>query len=207
MTVLARHNRGPARTADRVAAERIFEAVSGMSRSRCPLAWKMALENKNTPTGLILSRQGIKDLPASSTTRFKEALQAERGGYLIKEVENPDVVLIANGSEVATLIEAASLLEENENLKVNIASIISEGLFRLQSQSYQDSIIPKDKPLFGLTAGLPVNLEGLVGARGKVFGLDHFGYSAPANVLDDKFGFTGEKVSKQVLEYLKTATI
>ena len=171
------------------------------------VAWKMALENKNTPTGLILSRQGIKDLPASSTTRFKEALQAERGGYLIKEVENPDVVLIANGSEVATLIEAASLLEENENLKVNIASIISEGLFRLQSQSYQDSIIPKDKPLFGLTAGLPVNLEGLVGARGKVFGLDHFGYSAPANVLDDKFGFTGEKVSKQVLEYLKTATI
>lgn len=184
-----------------------FLALRPADSAETVVAWKMALENKNTPTGLILSRQGIKDLPASSTTRFKEALQAERGGYLIKEVENPDVVLIANGSEVATLIEAASLLEENENLKVNIASIISEGLFRLQSQSYQDSIIPKDKPLFGLTAGLPVNLEGLVGARGKVFGLDHFGYSAPANVLDDKFGFTGEKVSKQVLEYLKTATI
>ena len=134
-------------------------------------------------------------------------MKAEKGGYLIKEVENPDVVLIANGSEVATLIEAAQLLEEKENLKVNIASIISEGLFRLQSQAYQNRIIPKDKPLFGLTAGLPVNLEGLVGESGKVFGLDHFGYSAPANVLDDKFGFTGEKVSKQILEYLKTKSI
>ena len=85
-----------------------------------------------------------------------------------------------------------------------MASIISEGLFRNQPKDYQDSIIPKNKPLFGLTAGLPVNLEGLVGDNGKVFGLDHFGYSAPATVLDDKFGFTGEKVSKEVLEYLKT---
>jgi len=87
---------------------------------------------------------------------------------------------------------------------VNIASVISEGVFRLQSKDYQNSVIPKNKPLFGLTAGLPVNLEGLVGDSGKVFGLDHFGYSAPAKVLDEKFDFTGEKVSKQVLEYLQT---
>ena len=168
------------------------------------VSWKMALENTNTPTGLILSRQGIKDIPAKGGSRYQEALAAEKGGYLVKEVENPDVVLIANGSEVATLIEAAKLLEENENLKVNIASVISEGVFRLQSKEYQDSVIPKNKPLFGLTAGLPVNLEGLVGDKGKVFGLEHFGYSAPAAVLDHKFGFTGEKVSQQVLAYLKT---
>lgn len=168
------------------------------------VSWKMALENTNTPTGLILSRQGIKDIPAKGGSRYQEALAAEKGGYLVKEVENPDVVLIANGSEVATLIEAAKLLEENENLKVNIASVISEGVFRLQSTEYQDSVIPKNKPLFGLTAGLPVNLEGLVGDKGKVFGLEHFGYSAPAAVLDHKFGFTGEKVSQQVLAYLKT---
>ena len=89
-------------------------------------------------------------------------------------------------------------------MKVNIASIISEGLFRLQSKEYQNGVVPKSKPLFGLTAGLPINLEGLVGDNGKVFGLDHFGYSAPANILDEKFGFTGEKVSNEVLEYLKT---
>ena len=162
----------------------------------------MALENTNTPSGLILSRQGIKDIPAQGESRYQEALAAEKGGYLVKEVENPDVVLIANGSEVSTLIEAAQLLEERENLKVSIASIISEGVFRQQSKAYQDSVIPKNKPLYGLTAGLPVNLEGLVGDNGKVFGVDHFGYSAPAKVLDEKFGFTGEQVSQNVMEYL-----
>ena len=73
----------------------------------------------------------------------------------------------------------------------------------MQSKEYQNSIIPKNTSIFGLTAGLPVNLEGLVGDNGKVFGLEHFVYSAPATILDDKFGFTGEKVSKQVLKYLK----
>ncbi|WP_405607847.1 transketolase family protein [Polaribacter sp. Asnod1-A03] len=181
-----------------------FLALRPADSAETSVAWKMALENKNTPTGLILSRQGIKDLPTKGGSRYQEALAAEKGGYLVKQVENPDVVLIANGSEVATLVVAAEILESENNLKVNIASVISEGLFRLQSKEYQQSIIPKNKPLFGLTAGLPVNLEGLVGDAGKVFGLDHFGYSAPATVLDDKFGFTGAKVSQQVLAYLKT---
>tara|TARA_R110002049_G_scaffold30345_6_gene103967 strand:- start:1744 stop:3780 length:2037 start_codon:yes stop_codon:yes gene_type:complete len=181
-----------------------FLALRPADSAETSVAWKMALENTNTPTGLILSRQGIKDLPASGASRYSDALAAEKGGYLVKEVENPDVVLIANGSEVATLVDATRILEAENGLKVNIASIISEGLFRLQSKGYQNSVIPKNKPLFGLTAGLPVNLEGLVGDNGKVFGLDHFGYSAPATVLDEKFGFTGEKISKEVLEYLKT---
>ena len=181
-----------------------FLALRPADSAETSVAWKMALENKNTPTGLILSRQGIKDIPSKGGSRYQEALASEKGGYLVKQVENPDVVLIANGSEVSTLIQAAKLLEENQNLKVNIASVISEGVFRLQSEEYQQSIIPRNKPLFGLTAGLPLNLEGLVGDKGKVFGLEHFGYSAPATVLDDKFGFTGEKVSQQVLSYLKT---
>ncbi len=179
-----------------------FLAMRPADSAETSVAWKMALENTDTPSGLILSRQGIKDIPAQGTSRYKEALAAQKGGYLVKEVENPDVVLIANGSEVSTLIEAAKLLEERENLKVSIASIISEGLFRQQSKAYQNSVIPKNKPLYGLTAGLPVNLECLVGDNGKVFGLDHFGYSAPAKVLDEKFGFTGEQVRKNVMEYL-----
>jgi len=181
-----------------------FLAMRPADSAETSVAWKMALENTDTPSGLILSRQGIKDIPAQEKSRYKEALAAEKGGYLVKEVENPDVVLIANGSEVSTLIEAAEILESQEGLKVNIASIISEGLFRNQSKSYQDSIIPKNKPLYGLTAGLPVNLESLVGDNGKVFGVDHFGYSAPAKVLDEKFGFTGEQVSKNVMEYLNS---
>ncbi len=184
-----------------------FLALRPADAAETSVAWKMALENQNTPSGLILSRQNIKDIPAVGESRYQEALASEKGGYLVKEVENPDVVLVANGSEVSTLIEAANLLEEKENIKANIASIISEGVFRLQPKAYQDSVIPKNKPLFGLTAGLPVNLEGLVGENGKVFGLDHFGYSAPAKVLDDKFGFTGEKVCQNVIDYLNTILI
>ncbi len=180
-----------------------FLALRPADSAETSVAWKMALDNKNTPTGLILSRQGIKDIEPIASSRYNEALEAEKGGYLVKKVDNPDVVLIANGSEVSTLVAAAELLESENNLKVNIASIISEGLFKNQSKTYKESVIPNNKPLFGLTAGLPVNLEGLVGDKGKVFGLDHFGYSAPASVLDDKFGFTAEKVRNQVLEYLK----
>ncbi len=182
--------------------EASFRALRPADSAETVVGWKMLLENDKVPSGLILSRQGIKDLPATGASRYSDALASEKGGYLVKEVENPDVVLIANGSEVATLIEAAALLEERKGLKVNIASIISEGIFRTQSQAYQDSVITKGKPVFGLTAGLPVNLEGLAGPGGKVFGLEHFGYSAPATVLDDKFGFTGEKVYNQVVDYL-----
>ena len=181
-----------------------FLALRPADSAETSVAWKMALENKNSPTGLILSRQNIKDIPANGSTRYQEALGSEKGGYLIKHVENPDVVLIANGSEVATLFATAEILESEHDLKVSIASVISEGLFKLQSKAYQNTVIPKNKPLFGLTAGLSVNLESLVGDNGKVFGLDHFGYSAPANVLDEKFGFTGKKASEQILVFLKT---
>jgi len=183
--------------------EQSFVALRPADSMETNVAWKMAMENTKTPTGLIFSRQGIKDVPAKSGNRYQEALGAEKGGYLVQEVANPDVVLIANGSEVATLIEAAALLKSKNGLKVNIASIPSEGIFRQQSKEYQASVIPTDKPIFGLTAGLPVNLEGLAGPHGKVFGLEHFGYSAPAKVLDEKFGFTGEQVFNQVVDFLK----
>lgn len=182
--------------------ETSFIALRPADSAETVVGWKMLLENDKVPSGLILSRQGIKDIPAVGKSRYSDALASEKGGYLVKEVANPDVVLIANGSEVATLVAAAALLEERKGLKVNIASIISEGLFRKQSKEYQQSVIATDKPVFGLTAGLPVNLEGLAGSNGKVFGLEHFGYSAPATVLDDKFGFTGEKVYEQVVEFL-----
>ena len=180
-----------------------FLALRPADSVETSVAWKMAMENTKTPSGLILSRQGIADVPANSESRYTDALNAEKGGYLVRETEDAAVVLVANGSEVSTLIAAADILEAKENLKVNIASIPSEGVFRQQSKGYQETIIPSDKPIFGLTAGLPVNLESLVGPHGKVFGLDHFGYSAPAQVLDDKFGFTGEKVSAEVLKFLK----
>lgn len=181
-----------------------FLALRPSDSAETTIAWKMALENIDTPTGLILSRQNIKDIPSFEFSRYEESLGALKGGYLVKKDNNPDVVMMANGSEVSTLIEAAKLLEKRNKIKVSIASIISEGIFRLQSKQYQESILPKNKPLYGLTAGLSVNFEGLVGDNGRVFGLDHFGFSAPANVLDEKFGFTGEKVYQDIVNFLKT---
>lgn len=164
------------------------------------VAWKMAMENTVTPTALIFSRQNINDLPAVSN-RYEEALQAEKGAYIVNEDANPDVTLVASGSEVSTLVDGAALLRK-EGIKVRIVSAPSEGLFRSQSKEYQESIIKPGSKVFGLTAGLPVNMEGLVGSNGKVWGMGSFGFSAPYKVLDEKLGFNAENVYKQVKELL-----
>jgi transketolase len=168
------------------------------------VAWKMALENRSTPTALILSRQGIADVPAlPGSDRYSDALNAAKGAYIVKDCEGiPDITLVASGSEVSTLIDGALLLEEREKLHVRVVSAISEGRFRDQDNAYCESVIPTALPVFGMSAGLPVTLQGLVGPGGKVFGLESFGYSAPFKVLDEKLGFNGENVYKQVMIYL-----
>ncbi len=166
------------------------------------IAWKLAMENKKTPTAIILSRQGIKDLPSSSGNRFNDAINVNKGAYIVSDCEGkPDIILLASGSEVSTLFEGAHLLKK-ENIKVRIVSAPSEGLFRKQSEKYQKSVIPDNIPVFGLTAGLPATLRGLTGPRGKIWGVETFGYSAPYKVLDEKFGFTPENVYLQVRNYL-----
>ena len=165
------------------------------------VAWKMAMENKSTPTGLILSRQNITDLPAKGD-RYTEALQSDRGAYIVQDEANYDVILLASGSEVSTLVEGAKLLAE-EGIKSRIVSVPSEGLFRKQSAEYQASVLPIDKKIFGLTAGLPVTLEGLVNRQGSVWGMNSFGFSAPYTILDEKLGFTADNVKKQVKAILK----
>ncbi len=165
------------------------------------VAWKMALENTHTPTALILSRQNITNLPVDGN-RYQAALQAEKGAYIVQKPEGkPDVVLVASGSEVATLVEGAKLLEK-DGLKIQIVSVPSEGLFRSQTKEYQNTVLPVGVPRFGMTAGLPVTLEGLVGENGKVWGLESFGFSAPYTVLDNKLGFNGQNVYTQVKELL-----
>ena len=161
-------------------------------------AWRLAMENVDSPTALILSRQNIADLPAGNDYR-----QAEKGAYIVAgSDENPDVILLASGSEVSTLVAGAELLRK-DGVKVRIVSVPSEGLFRSQPKDYQQQILPCGVKKFGLTAGLPVNLEGLVGADGCVWGLESFGFSAPYKVLDEKLGFTAENVYKQVCDLLK----
>jgi transketolase len=168
------------------------------------VAWKMAMENTDTPTALILSRQGIPDVPAlPGSDRYTDALKAQKGAYVARDCEGtPDVVLVASGSEVSTLLAGTGLLEERKGLKVRVVSAISEGVFKDQDEAYRESVIPEGAFVFGMTAGLPVTLQGLVGNKGKVFGLESFGFSAPYKVLDEKLGFTGENVYAQVVEML-----
>ena len=157
------------------------------------ITWKLAMENTTTPTGLIFSRQDIAMLPAGN-----DYSQAAKGAYIVAgSDENPDVILVASGSEVSTLVAGTELLRK-DGVKVRIVSAPSEGLFRSQAPGYQEGVIPADAKVFGLTAGLPVNLQGLVGAHGKIWGLESFGFSAPYKVLDQKLGFTADNVYKQV---------
>jgi len=165
------------------------------------VAWEMAVNNLSTPTGLILSRQNIQDV--TDKNRKEEVLNARNGAYIVKNCQgSPDVVLLASGSEVSTLLEGAKLLE-NDGIAVRVVSVPSEGLFRNQTLAYQEAVLPPDVPRFGLTAGLPETLDKLVGEKGKVWGLSSFGYSAPYKVLDEKFGFTGNNVYKQVKTLLE----
>ena len=161
------------------------------------VAWRLAMENTKTPTALIFSRQNINNLPEGN-----DYSQVAKGAYIVAgSDENPDITLVASGSEVSTLLAGTELLRK-EGIKVRVVSVPSEGLFRSQSKEYQESILPKNAKIFGMTAGLPVTLEGLVGANGKVFGMESFGFSAPYKVLDEKLGFTAENVYKQVKDML-----
>ena len=165
------------------------------------VAWKMAMENSLTPTALILSRQNIDDLPSASGNRYADALGAERGGYIIVKQDKPDITLVGNGSEVATLVAANEIIKE-KGIKAQIVSIPSIGLFMNQDADYRNEVIPARVPAFGLTSGLPSTLRRVV-PTGKIFGLNHFGASAPYKVLDEKFGFTATAVAQQILSCLE----
>lgn len=160
-------------------------------------AWKLAMENTTTPTGLIFSRQNVDNLPEGNNYKL-----AAKGAYIVAgSDENPDVTLIASGSEVSTLVAGAALLRR-DGVKVRVVSAPSEGLFRNQSQEYQESVITPNGKNFGLTAGLSFAMQSLVGLNGKIWGIDFFGYSAPYKVLDEKFGFTAQNVYEQVKQML-----
>ena len=160
------------------------------------MAWRLAMENTDTPTALILSRQDVAAVPNTNLEGFR------RGAYIVSKDENPQVVMLASGSEVSTLMAGAELLRA-EGIRLQIVSVPSEGLFRQQDQAYQDEVLPKGIKRFGLTAGLPCTLEGLVGENGSIWGLPSFGFSAPYKVLDEKLGFTAQNVYDQVKRLLR----
>lgn len=165
------------------------------------IAWKMAMENTDTPTALIFTRQDVNDLPSTSGNRYRDAEGMLRGGYVVMDTPAADVTLVANGSEVSLLYEVAVLLEA-EGIKARVVSVPSLGLFEDQPEDYRQSVIPASTPVFGLTAGLPSTLLPIVGSQGRIYGLDHFGASAPYKVLDEKFGFTAANILDQVKAFI-----
>ena len=175
----------------------VLRPADGKATTCC---WKLAMENTSSPTALVLSRQAIEDLPEGT-----DYSGTARGAYLVAESDDPfDIIFVGNGSEVSTLIAGARLLRK-DGYKVRVVSAPSEGLFREQPVSYQQKLFPAGSKVFGLTAGLPVNLQGfLVGAHpdSNIWGLTSFGFSAPYKVLDQKFGFTAENVYEQALKVL-----
>ncbi len=164
------------------------------------MAWKVAMEEER-PVALIFSRQDIKSIPSLGNNRREEAAQISKGGYVVRDAAKPAAVLVASGSEVSTLIDGAELLAK-EGIQVRVVSVPSEGLFRDQPKSYQDTVLPAGIVRYGMTSGLSVNLMGLVGESGMIHGLNHFGYSAPYKVLDEKFGYNGETVAEEVKKML-----
>jgi len=175
-----------------------FLALRPADADETTVCWQMAFENTNTPTGLIFTRQNVTSLPNNS---YEASLGATKGGYIVNEDEGFTTILVASGSEVSTLAEAAEILRD-KGYKLRVVSVPSEGLFRSQPVEYQLEVLPQGMKKFGLTAGLSVNLQGLVGNDGIVHGVNHFGFSAPAEVLDEKFGLTPDKVSAMIEAFM-----
>ncbi len=181
--------------------ERSMVVLRPADAEETAVAWRYALSEQR-PVALVLSRQNIKNLPALNCSRREEAKQAVKGAYIVMDSAKAQVVMLASGSEVATLVEGAELLQR-EGIPVRVVSVPSEGLFRDQPKSYQDSVLPRDVPRYGMTSGLSLNLRGLVGENGRIHGCDHFGYSAPYKVLDEKFGYNGLTVFEEVKAMIK----
>ena len=181
--------------------ERSMVVLRPADAEETAVAWRYALSEQR-PVALVLSRQNIKNLPALNCSRREEAKQAVKGAYIVMDSAKAQVVMLASGSEVATLVEGAELLQR-EGIPVRVVSVPSEGLFRDQPKSYQDSVLPRDVPRYGMTSGLSLNLRGLVGENGRIHGCDHFGYSAPYKVLDEKFGYNGLTVGEEVKARIK----
>ncbi len=165
------------------------------------IAWEMAMDNRQSPTALILSRQDVRDLPSTSGDRYTDAEGMRRGGYVVLDSPNPDVTLVGNGSEVSLLCEVAPLLQA-EGIEARVVSVPSVGLFEQQPADYRLEVIPADIPAFALTAGLPITLQSLVGRGGRVYGMTRFGASAPYKVLDEQFGYTPANILREVRSYL-----
>ncbi len=164
-------------------------------------AWKIALQRSDGPTVLALSRQG---LPVIDRTQFPAADMVEKGAYILSDAKNgqPELILIASGSEVSLAMDAKKELEAN-GTATRVVSMPSWELFEEQSQEYKDDVLPPAVTArLSIEAGSPMGWERYVGDKGGIIGVSTFGASAPAKVLMEKFGFTVKNVVEQAKKLL-----
>jgi len=165
-------------------------------------AWRVALNSKQGPIALALTRQNV---PTLDRNKFAPADGLDRGAYILKDAPDgkPDLILLASGSEVPIAIEAAEKLEKKD-LTVRVVSMPSWELFERQSQEYQHEVLPSDiNARVAIEAGITQGWHPYVGANGRVMGIDHFGASAPYQILYEKFELTSEKVVETALACLR----
>lgn len=162
--------------------------------------YKLAMENNESPTVMIFSRQDLEDLPDSNVEKCIEG--CAHGGYVVMETGKPEIVLVANGSEVSLLCHVAEELAK-DGIYSRVVSVPSVGLFTRQDKAYQEEVIPEGVKIFGLSAGLPATLQPIMKGQWKIYGLTRFGASAPYKVLDEKFGFTTANILKEIKLFLK----
>jgi len=168
-----------------------------MDANETSVAWKMALENTQGPSTLILTRQSLPTI-ARDGKDVAFCTEATKGGYVLTEDEGFESIIIASGSEVEIALEAKKILNEKHR-KVRVVSMMSTDVFDAQSQEYKDSVLPPRIPRrVAVEAAASLSWYKYVGLKGQIIGLDSFGASAPINVLYENFGITAENVVKSV---------
>lgn len=159
------------------------------------MAYKLALENKETPTALVLSRQKLVNLKETNEEVLK-------GGYILKKQDSPDLVIIATGSEVKLALDASEALEK-EGVKAQVVSMMCQEIFDKQDQEYKDSVIPKNlEKRVSIECLSTYGWQKYTGLNGLNIGIDEFGMSAPGSKIMEHFGFTTEKIVEKIKQYL-----
>jgi len=174
----------------------VFRPADGLEVALCYYA---ALENKKAPSTFMFTRQNLPPLERRPDFKPEEIML---GGYIVSGESVSDLVLVATGSEVSVAVDAAKLLEQSGK-KARVVSMPSLELFRKQSKAYQDKVIPQKARKVSIEAGVTCGWERIVGSEALLIGIDHFGASAPGEVLAEKFGLTAKAVSEKISAWLK----
>ena len=173
----------------------VFRPADAQETAAC---FKMSIEQKKSPNALLLTRQGVKVLDQSME---KTVEGVSKGAYDVTNCDNPDLILLATGSEVGLAMEVVELMQDK---KIRVVSMPCWEIFEKQSEDYKNSLIPKRGSMkISIEAGITMGWDKYIGSNGLSIGLDHYGASAPGKDLAEEFGFTATKVETKIREHLK----